>query len=125
MEGAPTLVLGDQKFPRGRKSLQKPSDEESGQAAEGAVKASGGVFMGLVSPVIKCKHYAKVEKKPMKGLKYTKTLLFRNIILVVVWNKLSLWARCYGTEMGFCCPPLPIGKLWKQRFGDKGNRFFI
>lgn len=57
------------------------------------MKASGEVFMGLVSHVMKCKHYPKGRKEPRRGLKYTKTFVFGNTILVVLWSKLRLWAR--------------------------------
>ena len=68
------------------------------------MKASGGVFVGLVRHVVKCKHYSKVKKEPMKAFKYTKTFVFRNRILVVVWNKLSLWARMLLNRNGVLLP---------------------
>lgn len=33
------------------------------------MKASGEVFMGRVSHVMKCKHYPKGRKEPMRGFK--------------------------------------------------------
>lgn len=49
-------------------------DKGIGLAAEGAVRASGEVFKGLVNDVMKCKHYPKGRKEPLKGFKDTKCL---------------------------------------------------
>lgn len=77
MGGALNLIWGDKRrFPRRKKSLQKQGEAVTriGLAAEGAVRASGEVFKGLVNDVMKCKHYPKGRKEPLKGFKDTKCL---------------------------------------------------
>lgn len=43
-------------------------------AAAGAVKTSGEVSKGLGNHVVKCRHYLKGGKEPLKGFKYTKNI---------------------------------------------------
>lgn len=64
-----------------------------GLEAGATLKASGEVFKGLVNRVMKYKHYPKGRKEPLKAFTYTKTFVFRDIILVAVQNKSRLWAR--------------------------------
>lgn len=87
------------------------------------MNVTGEVSKGFVNHVMKCKHYPKGRREPLKCFRYSKTFVFRNINknLTIVWNKQRLWARrpVKGLLQYSRCKEMVVMGMKRQQTGSR------
>lgn len=91
-------------------------------AAAGAVKASGEVSKGFGNHVVKCRHYPKGGKEPLKGFKYTKNICVQKYD----FGSSAEHVKTVGKETSSEGVAVPQATEHSGRGdGEKANRFII